>query len=466
MRNLALFLLVVLALLLVLKFFPSDDVQGAEGESPPLVERPDPLIDRPDGAAPAGAESADHSGAQSGADTSDAVASGAEQTGRAAAAVLEDPAPQASSDANAQGAPADSAGVVEWDPRREVGLAGALLHGTRGELESAVASLGSALPAGRAALLRAFHRALAGDLEHARSLAQNVDADATTDEERRLLELALGGRGSVPQPASFTTRRGGPVARAMAIGLREREAAEALEDRRYQEAAAGFSDVIKATLDAPWRAEREDLRRWSSALHDAQARYRWNPAAPWPSEEIEVQPGDSLVRIRLRYVDAHPDAVMCTGLIKKANHLRSSTIHPGDTLRIPTAEVTALVDLGARWVLYMHDGEVVYAWECAIGREGEETITGDFTVGEKIPEPPWTRVGHPVIPYGDPRNPLGTRWITWVQDGRKTSFGFHGTKEPDSIGTAASDGCIRMHNESVELLFDLLPQGATFQVRE
>ena len=38
-------------------------------------------------------------------------------------------------------------------------------------------------------------------------------------------------------------------------------------------------------------------------------------------------------------------------------------------------------------------------------------------------------------------------------------YGIHGTIEPDTIGQQASLGCIRMYNEDVELLFDLLYVG-------
>jgi len=128
--------------------------------------------------------------------------------------------------------------------------------------------------------------------------------------------------------------------------------------------------------------------------------------------------------------------------------------------------VSVIVDLSSRWALYLHGSEVVEAWEVGVGRPGEETITGEFQTGIKKENPMWTRIGHEAVPFGDPRNPLGTRWIGWNQDERTTSYGFHGTKEPDSIGQAASDGCIRFHNDAVEVLFEILPVGAPILVRQ
>jgi L,D-transpeptidase ErfK/SrfK len=39
----------------------------------------------------------------------------------------------------------------------------------------------------------------------------------------------------------------------------------------------------------------------------------------------------------------------------------------------------------------------------------------------------------------------------------KPHYGIHGTNNPPSIGTAASNGCIRMFNKDVEELFNKIP---------
>ncbi|MFW6015883.1 MAG: L,D-transpeptidase family protein [bacterium] len=50
---------------------------------------------------------------------------------------------------------------------------------------------------------------------------------------------------------------------------------------------------------------------------------------------------------------------------------------------------------------------------------------------------------------------FGTRWlelnVPWG------IYGIHGTNKPWSIGTSASHGCIRMHNQHVEELYDIIP---------
>jgi lipoprotein-anchoring transpeptidase ErfK/SrfK len=73
-----------------------------------------------------------------------------------------------------------------------------------------------------------------------------------------------------------------------------------------------------------------------------------------------------------------------------------------------------------------------------------------------------------VIAGDDPKNPLGERWIGLTGiDGHavgKQSYGIHGTIEPDSIGKQASMGCIRMRNEDVEMVFDMLTEGKSVVV--
>jgi lipoprotein-anchoring transpeptidase ErfK/SrfK len=55
---------------------------------------------------------------------------------------------------------------------------------------------------------------------------------------------------------------------------------------------------------------------------------------------------------------------------------------------------------------------------------------------------------------GGPDNPLGARALYLYQGKRDTLYRIHGTNEPESIGTAASSGCIRMLNDEVIDLYE------------
>jgi lipoprotein-anchoring transpeptidase ErfK/SrfK len=74
----------------------------------------------------------------------------------------------------------------------------------------------------------------------------------------------------------------------------------------------------------------------------------------------------------------------------------------------------------------------------------------------------WFPQGQRPVPFGEPENPLGTRWIAWEGS---NGLGFHGTSEDDQIGEEASDGCIRLWNWAVEELFEILPMGSDIRVQ-
>ena len=109
---------------------------------------------------------------------------------------------------------------------------------------------------------------------------------------------------------------------------------------------------------------------------------------------------------------------------------------------------------------------LVAAWIVGVGRPGNDTRPGTYRIGDKQVDPMWFRPGREPVPFGDPENPLGTRWLGWEEaDGRESSLGFHGTNDPEGIGQAVSDGCIRMYNRHVEELFDILPKEAEVVVQ-
>ena len=49
-------------------------------------------------------------------------------------------------------------------------------------------------------------------------------------------------------------------------------------------------------------------------------------------------------------------------------------------------------------------------------------------------------------------------------DSRERYIYIHGTNEEGLIGTPASHGCVRMRNQDVVTLFDLLPVGAEVEI--
>jgi hypothetical protein len=345
----------------------------------------------------------------------------------------------------------------EWDLGDPVAEGSLLLHDVD-RLPGYLKDEGAGLSDGRKTLLFAYGLLIQGLFEHAEERRAAIVAapDVTAAERDLFLSVLDGGR---PRPLAAGSARPNPLLLGARMALLDREAAAMLREQRFRGAAETLSSLMLAEIDAPWPADRETLRRWSGELEAAQARYRWDRKGEWPSFEAMVERGDSLVSVRKRVIAEHPELNICTGLLARANQI-GKYLQPGP-IRVPTDPVSALVDLSARHVFYLHGGEVVAAWEVAIGRDGK-TTPGVYTVGEKLENPPWFQPGSEPVPFGDPENPLGTRWIAW--DG-SDSLGFHGTWEPETIGTPASEGCIRMRNEEVEELFEILPRGATVEVR-
>jgi lipoprotein-anchoring transpeptidase ErfK/SrfK len=106
---------------------------------------------------------------------------------------------------------------------------------------------------------------------------------------------------------------------------------------------------------------------------------------------------------------------------------------------------------------YINQNEIQEIYPVATGKSNDLTPEGEFTVIVKAVDPYYRKKD---IIGGDPKNPLGTRWIGFdakESDGR--TFGIHGTNNEDSIGRYVTQGCVRMNNKNVERLFEVIPLG-------
>lgn len=317
---------------------------------------------------------------------------------------------------------------------------------------------GTKLPETQRQLISAFWQALGPQVDGARAIYDRVQGQpGVTSVQLGLLAAALDppGRRGVPRAAS--SLRPEPLAHAMRMVLLGDEAESLLDAREYAGSAVAWSELIKLEIEADWAPHRSALLGWAKQLKQAQANHRFSARGEWPSTEVTVERNDTLTGIRKRVMGATPGFTICTGLIEASNEITATRIQPDDVLRIPTDPANCIVDLEARLVMYRHGDEIVRAWECGIGKPGSETPIGEFTVGIKQKKPAHTVWG---LPYGHPDNPLGSHWLELQRGGKKTSYGIHGTNDPDGVGSEVSLGCIRMRNEDVGELFRLLPQGA------
>ena len=140
----------------------------------------------------------------------------------------------------------------------------------------------------------------------------------------------------------------------------------------------------------------------------------------------------------------------------------------------------ALRELAAPQVRVLRDGRLLRRYPAAVGTEGWETPAGRHQVLEKVAHPHWEHPGDGrTVPPGR-TNPLGSRWIGFYRsceprtnawDGERylsvdgcTVAGFHGTPHRWTVGRAVSHGCVRLFEENVQEVFELVQVGTPVTV--
>lgn len=137
---------------------------------------------------------------------------------------------------------------------------------------------------------------------------------------------------------------------------------------------------------------------------------------------------------------------------------------------------TVVVDVNARRLYYVLEGNRAVRYGIAVGREGL-SFKGTGYVGRKAEWPSWQPTANMVrtrpdlyaefaagLP-GGLENPLGARAMYLYRNGRDTMFRIHGTIQNASIGRATSAGCIRLFNQDAIDLFNRVEVGDKVKVR-
>jgi lipoprotein-anchoring transpeptidase ErfK/SrfK len=132
---------------------------------------------------------------------------------------------------------------------------------------------------------------------------------------------------------------------------------------------------------------------------------------------------------------------------------------PAEGIELRTVTLEIAIDLDARTLTLTDDGDVVLTTPVAIGTPDTPTPTGRYYLTDKID------TGDPAGPYGP--YALGLSAHSDVLDqfaGGPGQIGIHGTDEPGSIGTPASAGCIRVPNDTITAITDLVPLGTPVEI--
>ena len=133
---------------------------------------------------------------------------------------------------------------------------------------------------------------------------------------------------------------------------------------------------------------------------------------------------------------------------------------PAERARLDCVRWSMRVDLSRRRLAVERNGDTVRRFEIAIGRKGNPTPKGRFSVTDKL------RVTDPDSPYGccvlaltghQTRLPA-----SWPGGDR---LAVHATRELSTLGTAASLGCMRVTSTQARWLIRTIPLGTPLFVR-
>ena len=138
---------------------------------------------------------------------------------------------------------------------------------------------------------------------------------------------------------------------------------------------------------------------------------------------------------------------------------------------------TSILIKKSEFRLYLlEDGNVVRSFPVALGKNaGQKRVSGDmktpegsFPIDEVIDSSDWTH------DFGDGKGEIagayGPYFISLdtseLSGGAWDGIGIHGTHDPASIGTRASEGCIRMHNSDLLALKKHITVGTEVTIEE
>jgi len=176
--------------------------------------------------------------------------------------------------------------------------------------------------------------------------------------------------------------------------------------------------------------------------------------------DYKVKPGDQLRTIGGQFKVPYE-------ILMQINNIRSpETLQASETIKVINGPFHVRIYRSTFTMDLFLQNTFVRSFPVGLGKPGMETPTGLWVVkpGGKLIKPVWTDPITNKTYYPESSDyPLGSRWIglEGVAGAAKdrTGFAIHGTQQPEEIGTAGSQGCIRLHNGDAILVYNLLVPG-------
>lgn len=215
----------------------------------------------------------------------------------------------------------------------------------------------------------------------------------------------------------------------------------------YLNSQALLKDIIEKAKD------KKLIDKAHEDLMELNVKILFSPLQTKDSEVYTVVKGDTLSKIAKKYNTT-------VGLIMRSNKLRSDIIRPGQRLKVSKAVYSVIVDCSDNILTLKSNDSSFKKYVVATGINNATPI-GEFKIINKLKDPVWYKAGA-IVSSGSPDNILGTRWMGISVAG----YGIHGTTQPESIGTHVTAGCVRMLNNEVEELYDILPIGTTVTITD
>lgn len=113
-----------------------------------------------------------------------------------------------------------------------------------------------------------------------------------------------------------------------------------------------------------------------------------------------------------------------------------------------------VINLPSRTLEFYSGATLIKEYPIAVGKPSTPSPLGEYCIINKEVNPDWYPPHSGAVVPSGPDNPLGYRWMGFLP-----MYGIHGTNAPWAIGGAVSNGCIRMYENAVEELYELVPYG-------
>lgn len=222
-------------------------------------------------------------------------------------------------------------------------------------------------------------------------------------------------------------------------------------------------DLLNSVLDEPMSPQvRAAVKAQLSKLAETWLMSREVMADDALCSYYMVQPGDRLALIAKKYKVPYELLMDINGI------QRPELLQAGQRIKVVEGPFNAVVYKGSFTMDVYLQRTYVKTYRVGLGKIEHDTPAGRWRVqsGGKMVKPTWTDPDTGKTYVGSsPDYPLGSRWvglegIDGAAKGR-TGFAIHGTKEPETIGTRSSRGCIRLHNGDAIEVYDRMFEGVS-----